>query len=103
MYELYTILGINNTASLKEIKTAYRRNAKLYHPDKNNNKGANKQFINISNAYEILSNNDTKKKYDKEQYKEQYNQKIIDSNLINIFEKIFETSLDNFISKCDDR
>jgi len=97
MYELYTILGINNTASLKEIKTAYRRNAKLYHPDKNNNKGANKQFINISNAYEILSNNDTKKRYDNEQY----NQKIIDSNLINIFEKIFETSLDNFISKCD--
>ena len=99
MYELYTILGINNTASLKEIKTAYRRNAKLYHPDKNNNKGANKQFINISKAYEILSNNDTKKRYDNEQY----NQKIIDSNLINIFEKIFETSLDNFISKCDDR
>ena len=97
MYELYTILGINNTASLKEIKTAYRINAKKYHPDKNNNKGANKQFLNISNAYEILSNNDTKKKYDNEQY----NQIIIDSNLINIFEKIFETSLDNFISKCD--
>jgi len=97
MYELYTILGINNTASLKEIRTAYRRNAKKYHPDKNNNKGANKQFLNISKAYEILSNNDTKKKYDNEQY----NQKIIDSNLINIFEKIFETSLDNFISKCD--
>ena len=97
MYELYTILGINNTASLKEIKTAYRRNAKKYHPDKNNNKGANKQFLNISKAYEILSNNDTKKKYDNEQY----NKKIIDSNLINIFEKIFETSLDNFISKCD--
>ena len=101
MYELYTILGINNTASLKEIKTAYRINAKKYHPDKNNNKGANKQFLNISNAYEILSNNDTKKKYDNEQYNQQYNQKIIDSNLINIFEKIFETSLDNFISKCD--
>ncbi len=99
MYELYTILGINNTASLKEIRTAYRRNAKKYHPDKNNNKGANKQFLNISKAYEILSNNDTKKKYDNEQY----NQKIIDSNLINIFEKIFETSLDNFISKCEDR
>ena len=97
MYELYTILGINNTASLKEIKTAYRINAKKYHPDKNNNKGANKQFINISYAYEILSNNDTKKIYDKEQY----NQKIIDLNLVNIFEKIFETSLDNFISKCD--
>jgi len=97
MYELYTILGINNTASLKEIRTAYRRNAKKYHPDKNNNKGANKQFLNISKAYEILSNNDTKKKYDNEQY----NQKIIDSNLINIFEKIFETSLDNFISKFD--
>jgi DnaJ-class molecular chaperone len=97
MYELYTILGINNTASLKEIKTAYRINAKKYHPDKNNNKGANKQFINISNAYEILSNNDTKKIYDNEQY----NKKIIDLNLVNIFEKIFETSLDNFISKCD--
>lgn len=99
MYELYTILGINNTASLKEIKTAYRRNAKKYHPDKNNNKGANDTFINISNAYEILSNNDTKKRYDNEQY----NKKIIDLNLVNIFEKIFETSLDNFISKCEDR
>ena len=99
MYELYTILGINNTASLKEIKTAYRRNAKKYHPDKNNNKEANDIFINISNAYEILLNNDTKKRYDNEQYK----LTIIDLNLVNIFEKIFETSLDNFISKCDDR
>jgi DnaJ-class molecular chaperone len=103
MYELYTILGINNTASLKEIRTAYRNKAKKYHPDKNNNKGANKQFLNISNAYEILSNNDTKKRYDNEQYNQQYNQKIIDSNLINIFEKIFETSLDNFISKFEYR
>ena len=97
MYELYNILGITNTASLKEIKKAYRNRAKLYHPDKNNNKDANKQFINISNAYGILSNNDTKKKYDNEQY----NKTIIDSNLVNIFEKIFETSLDNFISKCE--
>ena len=53
----YKILGINRNASEKEVKEAYHKLAKKYHPDKNkDDKNAMKKFQEISSAYEYLSN-----------------------------------------------
>ena len=64
--DYYKILGINNTASQKEIKTAYRKLARKYHPDLNpNNKDAKRNFQQINEANEVLSDPGKRKKYDK--------------------------------------
>jgi curved DNA-binding protein CbpA len=61
----YTILGINYTANIKAIKTAYRSKAKQYHPDKNpGNKAAEDQFKLIQEAYYTLSNSAKRYQYD---------------------------------------
>jgi len=49
------ILGVSTTASLEEIKEAYRHQAKLHHPDKDSSPGAEEKFKKISKAYKILS------------------------------------------------
>lgn len=51
----YTILGINRNASEQEIKIAYKQLAKKYHPDLNKNSNAQKQFIELNNAYTELT------------------------------------------------
>lgn len=61
----YIILGIKKTASLEEIKTAFRELAKKYHPDKNpGNKAAEDYFKEVQEAYMVLSNPEKKKSYD---------------------------------------
>lgn len=60
---LYGILGISQIATPEEIKTAYRRLAKQWHPDICKEDDAEKQFRKISNAYEILSS-DKRGRYD---------------------------------------
>ncbi|OFY86565.1 MAG: hypothetical protein A3F72_08790 [Bacteroidetes bacterium RIFCSPLOWO2_12_FULL_35_15] len=61
----YVILGVKNTASFDEIKTAYRALAKKYHPDKNHgNNAAEEYFKEIQQAYAVLSNVEKRKKYD---------------------------------------
>ncbi len=57
---LYNILEIKNTASEIEIKKAYIKLVKIYHPDKNNLSNAKEKFQQIQMAYEILSNNKTR-------------------------------------------
>src|SRR5574337_1062035 len=65
MSDLYKTLGIEKTASEKEIKNAYRKLAMEHHPDKNpNNKAAEEKFKEISAAYEILSDPEKKQQYD---------------------------------------
>ncbi len=65
MSTLYEILGINKSATSEQIKTAFRKLAKIYHPDKNQgNKDAEEKFKSIKNAYEVLSDTTKKKKYD---------------------------------------
>ena len=63
--DLYQVLGIKKTASATEIKSAYRKLARKYHPDLNkDDKNAAEKFKEISAAYDILSNSEKRKKYD---------------------------------------
>lgn len=63
--DYYKILGIDKTASEKDIKNAYRKLARKYHPDLNpNDADANKKFQQINEANEVLSDPEKRKKYD---------------------------------------
>ena len=64
--DYYKVLGINKNASNQEIKKAYRKLARKYHPDVNpDNKTAENNFKEINEANEVLSNTENRKKYDK--------------------------------------
>lgn len=52
----YKILGLSSSATKSEIKVAYRKLAKKYHPDKNKSKQASQLFIEVNEAYAFLSN-----------------------------------------------
>ncbi len=63
--DYYKILGLNKTATEAEIKTAYRKLARKYHPDVNpNNKESEQKFKEINEANEVLSDAEKRKKYD---------------------------------------
>jgi len=63
--DYYKILGVGRTASAKEIKQAYRRLARKYHPDVNpGDKSAEAKFKDISEAYEVLSDKEKRAQYD---------------------------------------
>ena len=63
--DYYKVLGIEKTASPKDVKNAYRKLARKYHPDLNpNNKDANTNFQQINEANEVLSDPEKRKKYD---------------------------------------
>ncbi|MFB9052447.1 DnaJ C-terminal domain-containing protein [Formosa undariae] len=63
--DYYKILGIDKKATQADIKKAYRKLARKYHPDLNpNDKEAEKQFKNINEANEVLSDTENRKKYD---------------------------------------
>ena len=53
--DYYKILGVSTDADLKSIKTAYRKLARKYHPDVSTEKDAEKQFKDVAEAYEVLS------------------------------------------------
>ncbi|HUW95512.1 MAG TPA: DnaJ domain-containing protein, partial [Anaerolineae bacterium] len=62
--DYYKILGVDRKASEKEIKKAYRKMARQYHPDLNpGDKAAEERFKEINEAHEVLSDADKRKKY----------------------------------------
>ncbi|MBI5692274.1 MAG: J domain-containing protein [Verrucomicrobia bacterium] len=62
--DLYAILGVGRTASPSEITAAFRRQAKLLHPDKNKGRDTTEDFRRLQQAYEILGDPATRSEYD---------------------------------------
>lgn len=62
--DYYEVLGVSKTADDKEIKSAFRRLAKKYHPDINKDKDAPEKFKEVQEAYEVLSDPNKRKTYD---------------------------------------
>lgn len=72
--DYYNILGLEPSASITEVKKAYRKLALQFHPDKNyNDPLANAQFAEIKEAYEVLTNPSRKEKYLEQRW---YNQSM---------------------------
>lgn len=64
MEDYYTLLGVTKTANDKEIKSAYRKKALEWHPDRNKDPKAEEMFKKINKAFETLSNPEKKQMYD---------------------------------------
>lgn len=62
--EYYAALGLQSDASLTDIKKAFRQKASQYHPDRNTAADAATRFREIQQAYDVLSNDETRKAYD---------------------------------------
>ena len=63
--DYYKVLGVDKKASQDEIKKAYRKLARKYHPDTNEDAGAEERFKEISEAYDVLGDEDKRKRYDR--------------------------------------
>src|ERR671926_1734790 len=63
--DYYKVLGVDKKASQEEIKKAYRKLARKYHPDTNKDPGAEERFKEISEAYDVLGDPEKRKKYDR--------------------------------------
>ncbi len=81
--DLYQILEIQPTASEVEIKKAYLRLVKIYHPDRNSLPDASDKFQKIQSAYDILSNEKSRQEYQKMNHQEK-------TSFVEILEKIIK-------------
>jgi len=100
--DYYKILGVETSATIPEIKKAYRRLALQYHPDKNNDPYALSQFNEVKEAYEVLTNPSKKEYYLQQRW---YNQSIGKRKTqdvitpVTILEQALE--LERYVSKLD--
>ena len=62
--DFYQILGVPRDASQEDIQRAYRKLARTYHPDVNHDPGAEDRFKDVSEAYDVLSDPQTRRRYD---------------------------------------
>jgi curved DNA-binding protein len=62
--DFYQVLGVSRTASQDEIQRAYRKLARAYHPDVNSDPAAEDRFKEISEAYDVLSDPQARRRYD---------------------------------------
>lgn len=68
--DYYKVLGVSKDATIEEIRKAYRKLALKWHPDKNKDEKADDKFKEISEAYQVLSDDDKRKEYDlKDQFR----------------------------------
>ena len=63
--DYYEVLGVSRNASQKELKSAYRKMARQYHPDVNKEAGAADRFKEMNEAYEVLKDSDKRAQYDR--------------------------------------
>ncbi len=63
--DYYEVLGVGRTVNADELKSAYRRLARQYHPDVNKDAGAEERFKEINEAYEVLSDAEKRRTYDR--------------------------------------
>jgi len=89
--DLYSLLGVQKTSNNTEIRKAYRRLVFLCHPDKNKtDPDASSKFTNITRAYKILSNPESRKIYDETgEYDEENQGEINITETLNYFRKIY--------------
>jgi curved DNA-binding protein CbpA len=93
---LYDVLELNQNANEIEIKKAYHRLVKKYHPDKNNTINTTEKFLKIQSAYEILINESTRNKYGTMQENEK-------SSFNDFLDKIINNNIDlkDFLNYCN--
>ncbi|GAA5996166.1 uncharacterized protein JCM10292_007434 [Rhodotorula paludigena] len=63
--DFYRVLGVSRSATEKELKKSYRKLSKQYHPDKNDSEEGRAKFLEVSRAYEVLSDAEKRKTYDR--------------------------------------
>tara|TARA_Y100000741_G_scaffold314750_1_gene260306 strand:+ start:299 stop:739 length:441 start_codon:yes stop_codon:yes gene_type:complete len=99
MKNYYNILEINKNATKEEIKSAYKKLALKYHPDKNqkNKEAAEDKFKEISEAYEVLSDESKKRNYDLGNNISVSNQNPFDiyNNIFTNHNNIFDININN--------
>ena len=61
--DYYEVLGVSRTASAEELQQAYRRLARRHHPDVNKDPGAEERFKEVSEAYDVLSDPESRRRY----------------------------------------
>ncbi len=74
----YAILGVPRSASAAEIKAAYRRKAKEYHPDTSHRCDADKMFKSLNKAYSVLKDKRKRAEYNLELMAEIFQQEVVD-------------------------